>query len=39
MKHFDKLSFVDEAKKTGFTEQQARLMASNYEQVESQKKR
>lgn len=35
MKHFDKLDFVDEAIKTGFSEQQARLIAKKLEEVET----
>lgn len=34
MKYFDKLDFVDEAKKAGFNEQQARLIANKLEEIE-----
>jgi len=34
IKHFDKLLFVDEAKRIGFSEQQARLIAQKLEEVE-----
>lgn len=37
MKHFDKLDFVDEAKKTGFSEQQARLIANKLEEIDAHK--
>lgn len=37
MKHFDKLDFVDEAKKTGFSEQQARLIANKLGEIEAHK--
>lgn len=34
IKHFDKLSFVDEAKQLGISEQQARFFAQKLEEVE-----
>lgn len=37
LKHFDKLSFVDEAKQIGITEQHARFFAQKLEEVEAHK--
>lgn len=34
LKHFDKLSFVDEAKQIGITEEHARFFAQKLEEVE-----